>query len=166
MTESTIRASYDVIAIDYARRSADELVDQPLDRAVLAAFAEYVTAAGGGPVADLGCGPGHTTAHLRALGLDVSGVDLSPGMVTAARRAHPLAPGGQALLAFQAGEGHRQGTEWLGHAVSLDLYLRPPEEVAGLLADAGLAVHAQLVREPVGSGETQPRAFLVARKLP
>ena len=123
----------------------------------LAAFAELVITAGGGPVVDLGCGPGHTTAHLRALGLSVSSIDLSPGMVAEARRAHPdvgfevgsmtaldfpdgglggivawysvvnipvdrlpgvfaefsrvLAPGGQVLLAFQAGSGHRHGTE-------------------------------------------------------
>jgi trans-aconitate methyltransferase len=88
VTESAVRASYDAIATDHAQRFADELADQPWDRAVLAAFAELVTTAGG-PVADLGCGPGYTTAHLRALGLDVSGVDLSPGMVAEAPRVHP-----------------------------------------------------------------------------
>jgi ubiquinone/menaquinone biosynthesis C-methylase UbiE len=77
--------------------------------------------------------------------------------------ARVLGPGGQVLLAFQAGDGHRHGTEWLGHDVCLDLHLRPPEQVAGLLAEAGFTVHAQLVREPVGPGEAQPRAFLLAR---
>lgn len=38
-------------------------------------------ARGGGPVADVGCGPGRVTTYLDGLGLDVSGVDLSPEMV-------------------------------------------------------------------------------------
>lgn len=37
----------------------------------------------------MGCGTGRITAHLRDLGLDVSGVDLSAGMVAVARRQHP-----------------------------------------------------------------------------
>lgn len=56
---------------------------------MLGAFAELVQGAGGGPVADVGCGPGHVTAHLRSLGLAAFGVDLSPGMVEVARRDHP-----------------------------------------------------------------------------
>lgn len=60
-----------------------------MDRAVLAGFAELVQAAGAGPVADLGCGPGRVTAHLDALGLPAFGVDLSPEMVALARRHLP-----------------------------------------------------------------------------
>ncbi|MGI5500241.1 class I SAM-dependent methyltransferase [Lentzea sp. CA-135723] len=58
---------------------------RPLDRAMLAAFAELTE----NPVADLGCGPGHLTAHLRSLGLDAFGLDLSPEMIALARKAHP-----------------------------------------------------------------------------
>ena len=49
-----------------------------LIRQVLAAFAELARTTDAGPVAELGCGPGRVTAHLRDLGLDVFGVDLSP----------------------------------------------------------------------------------------
>lgn len=56
---------------------------------MLAAFAELVQAHDAGPVADLGCGPGHVTAHLHGLGLTTFGVDLSSEMVALARRAHP-----------------------------------------------------------------------------
>lgn len=87
-TDAT-RASYDTVAADYAELLRTELGDKPLDRAMLAAFAEYVRAGGGGPVADLGCGPGRVTVHLEALGLDAFGIDLSPEMVAVARRDHP-----------------------------------------------------------------------------
>nr|WP_272954879.1 class I SAM-dependent methyltransferase [Kribbella shirazensis] len=42
-----------------------------------------------GPVLDVGCGPGRTTALLAARGLRVVGIDLSPGMIEVARRDHP-----------------------------------------------------------------------------
>ncbi|MFF2354675.1 class I SAM-dependent DNA methyltransferase [Kitasatospora sp. NPDC058115] len=86
------RTFYDAVAADYAERYGGALATATWDRAVLAAFAELVTAAGGGPVAELGCGPGRITGHLAALGLDVSGLDLSPRMVELARAAHPEIP--------------------------------------------------------------------------
>ncbi|MFI7276548.1 class I SAM-dependent methyltransferase [Streptomyces sp. NPDC049879] len=94
MTElpSSLRATadaYDAMATVYADFARDALDDLPLDRAVLAAFADCVRATGGGPVAELGCGPGQTTAHLRDLGLDAFGIDLSPVMVGLAREAYP-----------------------------------------------------------------------------
>ncbi|GAA3515346.1 SAM-dependent methyltransferase [Streptosporangium album] len=93
MTETSrlhaIRASYDTVAVDYAKLLSTELADKPLDRAMLAAFAGLVQATGAGPVADLGCGPGRVTAHLDSLGLSVFGIDLSPAMVEVARRTYP-----------------------------------------------------------------------------
>ncbi|MER5479161.1 class I SAM-dependent methyltransferase [Streptomyces sp. NPDC002734] len=83
------RASYDTVAEDYAALLCDELSHKPFDRAMLAAFADRVLTRGGGPVAELGCGPGRITAHLRRLELDVFGVDLSPEMIRVARRDHP-----------------------------------------------------------------------------
>ncbi|MER6449264.1 SAM-dependent methyltransferase [Streptomyces venezuelae] len=89
---SSVRASYDAVAVDYARLVSADLAGKPLDRAMLAAFAEYVrdgTGGGGRAVADLGCGPGRVTAHLDGLGVRVFGVDLSPAMVAVARRTYP-----------------------------------------------------------------------------
>lgn len=83
------RTAYDTVAVDYASLLEGELAGSPLDRALLGHFAELVGLEGGGPVVDVGCGPGRITGHLAALGLDVSGVDLSPGMVAEARRRHP-----------------------------------------------------------------------------
>lgn len=78
-------AAYDAIAARYAEFSQRELDGLPLDRAVLAAFAEYVRTAGGGLVADLGCGEGRIGAHLAGLGLDVLGIDLSAALIGIAR---------------------------------------------------------------------------------
>jgi SAM-dependent methyltransferase len=85
------RNSYDAIAASYADQTRD-LLDRLLHvRAGVVLFAELVHATGGGPVADVGCGPGHTTALLRELGADAFGIDLSPAMIEIARREHPQA---------------------------------------------------------------------------
>ncbi|MDX3214245.1 class I SAM-dependent methyltransferase [Streptomyces sp. ME02-6991-2B] len=85
---STARA-YDAVAVLYAELFSDSLRSLPLDRALIAAFADCVRTDGGSTVADLGCGPGYLTAHLRDLGLEAFGVDLSPVMIGLAREAHP-----------------------------------------------------------------------------
>ncbi|GAA0571011.1 class I SAM-dependent DNA methyltransferase [Actinomadura livida] len=83
------RNSYDAIAAGYADETRD-LLDRLLHvRAGVVLFADLVRAIGGGPVADVGCGPGHTTALLRELGADAFGIDLSPAMIEIARREHP-----------------------------------------------------------------------------
>jgi SAM-dependent methyltransferase len=114
MTEAaylhSTRSAYDTVAADYAELLDEELDHKPFDRAMLAAFAELVakdqaeeqadgssaggSSAGGGPrlVADIGCGPGRITRHLRALGLNVFGLDLSYEMVAVGRGAHPEIP--------------------------------------------------------------------------
>jgi SAM-dependent methyltransferase len=207
---SRTKDSYDAVAGDYAERFSDELGHKPLDRAMLSAFAEQVREAGSRRVVDVGCGPGHVTAHLRGLGLEASGVDLSPAMVAVASDAFPdlrfvvgdmtsldesddsigglvafysiihiptvgladlfrefhrvLIPGGYLLLAFQAGEGRRSLSEWFGHRVSLEAFLRSPEQVAALLEEAGLSVAARLLRPPIPEHETAERAYVLARK--
>ncbi|WP_046501224.1 class I SAM-dependent methyltransferase [Streptomyces odonnellii] len=86
---SAARDAYDALASTYAQRFRDELRDRPLDRAILSAFAEVVSTSGDAQVADLGCGPGHITAHLDELGLPVFGVDAAPAMIELARQAYP-----------------------------------------------------------------------------
>ncbi|MFD9333366.1 class I SAM-dependent methyltransferase [Streptomyces sp. NPDC060028] len=219
MTETSylhaVRASYDAVAVDYARLLGAELAGKPLDRAMLAAFAECVRGegrpggTGGRAVADLGCGPGRVTAHLDGLGVRAFGVDLSPAMVAVARRTYPglrfevgsmaaldiadgvlggvlawystvhtppgellplfaefarvLAPGGHALIAFEAGDAQNRLEHAYGHPVDLDVHWTPPERIAELLAAAGLAETARLVREP-DAHEKSPQGFILARK--
>lgn len=86
---AAVRESYDTVAADYVQLVKNPAELDPLSRAMLAAFAEAVQAAGLGQVADLGCGPGKVTAHLASLGVDAFGIDLSPKMIELARQAHP-----------------------------------------------------------------------------
>jgi len=83
------RSSYDIDACGYADKVRELLDDRPYLRAGLALFAELVRDAGGGPVADVGCGPGYVTAHLHDAEVDAFGIDLSPEMIAIARRDHP-----------------------------------------------------------------------------
>ena len=113
------RDSYDTVAATYAARFGAELDGKPLDRALLAAFAETVS----GPVADLGCGPGHVTAHLHGLGLAAVGVDLSREMVATARRSFPD-------LSFAVGDMTRPGLRErsLGGMVAFYSIIHLPDE--------------------------------------
>ncbi|MFG1646924.1 methyltransferase domain-containing protein [Amycolatopsis sp. NPDC049252] len=79
------RATYAIVAESY-NDFVPPIREDIEDRALLAAFADL---ARGGPVADLGCGTGLVTAYLASLGLDVSGIDLTPEMLAVARRNHP-----------------------------------------------------------------------------
>jgi uncharacterized protein YceH (UPF0502 family)/SAM-dependent methyltransferase len=84
--DSKVVATYDAVASTYADQFVDELEGKPFDRWLLERIADL---ADGGPVAEAGCGPGHVTFHLAAAGADVTGYDLTPGMVAEARRRFP-----------------------------------------------------------------------------
>lgn len=82
-----VRDSYDRVADNYVAMGMGDLAPTPWLRAALTAFAEEVGPLGS--VLDVGCGPGSVAAFLADLGVDVSGVGLSPRMVDHARRLHP-----------------------------------------------------------------------------
>jgi SAM-dependent methyltransferase len=86
---SETRSSYDADAPGYAEKVRGLLDGSPYLRATLTLFADLVRRAGGGPVADVGCGPGYVTDFLHAAGMDAFGIDLSPEMVSIARRDYP-----------------------------------------------------------------------------
>ncbi|WP_114854583.1 class I SAM-dependent methyltransferase [Brachybacterium sp. YJGR34] len=83
------RASYDLDAEGYAEQVRGLLEDRPALRAPLEVIAQLVAQDGGGPVADIGCGTGYVTRYLHDLGAEAFGIDLSPAMVSIARRDHP-----------------------------------------------------------------------------
>ena len=89
------RTSYDTVAASYADHMREALDEAPYVRAALTLFANLVhtneptNEPTDAPVADVGCGPGHVTAHLHGLGLNTFGIDLSPKMIDVARHEHP-----------------------------------------------------------------------------
>jgi SAM-dependent methyltransferase len=83
----SVRRSYDAVAEEYAASFRDELTYKPLDRALLGCLIEQTSDAG--PIADIGCGPGHVSAWIASHGASAVGIDLSPGMVAAGRREYP-----------------------------------------------------------------------------
>lgn len=85
----TARTAYDAIAAVYAEQFKDTLDDRPTERGLISAFAELVRRQPAGPVADIGCGPGHIAAHLHGLGLSVIGVDQSADMLAIGRARYP-----------------------------------------------------------------------------
>jgi SAM-dependent methyltransferase len=125
------RAGYDAVAADYSEWVSDELAAKPLDRALLAVFAELVHADGTGPVGDLGCGSGRVTAYPRSFGLSAFGVDLSPAMVAVARQAYPdLRFDEGSITAVDAPDGALGGTvAWYS------IIHTPPEELPVVFAE-------------------------------
>ncbi|CAB4724914.1 unannotated protein [freshwater metagenome] len=83
--DERVRATYAAVAEVYADTLTDELDHLPFERWLL----ERVAAEADGPVVEVGCGPGHVTAHLAAMGADARGLDLTPEMVEQARRRYP-----------------------------------------------------------------------------
>jgi len=81
------RSTYDRVARRYAEEISGELEDKPFDREFLDRFADSVK--GRGRVVELGCGPAHVANHLALGGVDISGLDLSAGMVAEANRLFP-----------------------------------------------------------------------------
>jgi SAM-dependent methyltransferase len=123
--------AYDAAADAYAQLFRDSLRDSPLDRAMPGVFAEVVRAGGDGRVADLGCGPGHVTAHLNELGLTAFGVDASPAMIELARQAYPglrFEVGSMAGLTIEDGALGGVLSRW-------SIIHTPPPEVPVLLAE-------------------------------
>ncbi len=91
----TTRRAYDLVAARYAAELGAELGGKPLDRALLDALTELA----GGPVLDVGCGPGHVAAYL-ADRVPVVGVDLSPRMC--AHASVPVCAGDMTALPFRS----------------------------------------------------------------
>jgi SAM-dependent methyltransferase len=80
---NSIRDSYNRLANEYATHLFGELQNKPLDRELLDRFASELK--GRGEVCDMGCGPGHVARYLHQAGVNVFGLDLSPGMLEQAR---------------------------------------------------------------------------------
>ena len=126
---STLRASYDRLADEYAAHIYDELRHKPLDRELLDRLA--ARASGLGPICDLGCGPGQVARYLRDQGAPAFGIDLSEGMLAQARRLNPD-------LEFRQGDMLALSdldASWGGAAVFYSLIHIPRDRVPAALAE-------------------------------
>jgi len=124
-----LQTSYDRVAAEYVQRIYHELDHKPLDRQLLDRFAAGVQSLG--PACDLGCGPGHVARYLHERGVDVCGIDLSPGMVDQARQ---LNPG----IEFRQGDMLALDVEdrtWGGIAAFYSIIHIPREEVTSALRE-------------------------------
>ncbi|WP_320068360.1 class I SAM-dependent methyltransferase [Micromonospora sp. RTGN7] len=128
---AAVRDSYDTVAEDYVKIAPARFAEDALGRGMLVAFAELVQANGRRPVADLGCGPGHVTAHLNSLGVPAFGVDLSPKMVDIARRTYPgLRFDVGSMTALDLPDGHLGGiVAWWS------IFHTPPEALPMVFAE-------------------------------
>ena len=132
--------SYDRVAERYAAEIGGELTHKPFDRGLLDAVAEL---AGDGPVADIGCGPGHVAAYLAGRGARTVGLDPSPGMCAVARTAGvPAAAADMTALPLRAGS--LAGLVCLYAVIHLDEPARAAayREFARVLQDGGRALIA------------------------
>ena len=84
--DARVRSSYDAVASGYADQLVAELRDLPFETWLLDRVGAH---AAGQPVVEVGSGPGHVTAYLADRGAEATGIDLSPAMVTEARRRFP-----------------------------------------------------------------------------
>ena len=94
---ATVRSTYDLVAESYASLLPDASFEAPVDRGMIEAFVTHVAEGSARSVVDAGCGSGRMTRLLASLGVDVSGIDVSGGMIDVARRSNPE-------LSFEVGE--------------------------------------------------------------
>ena len=150
--DARVVAAYDAVTADYA---ASWPTSWTAGRSTPGCSAGSPTLAAGAPVVDVGCGPGHLTGFLAEAGADVSGLDLSPGMVAQARRDHPglgftvadqsrllrppAAPGWGAVVSWYS-LIHLAGSE-LAPAVAALARVVGPAGWLAVAVHAGAAVH-------------------------
>lgn len=82
---TTTTAAYSARAEEYADVLGSMSAVHPSDRQIIESWAGRVQ----GDVLDAGCGPGHWTSHLNALGIHTRGIDLVPSFIAHARSSYP-----------------------------------------------------------------------------
>lgn len=86
MNETQVAASYTRRAGEYIARFGSVGHVHPADLDMVRRWANQLH----GPVLDAGCGPGHLSAYLHSLGINVTGIDLVAKFIAHAQVTYPL----------------------------------------------------------------------------
>lgn len=84
-TTDTVRTSYGARADEYIAALGDFDALSPIDRGAIHAWAADID----GRIVDAGCGPGHWTEDLRALGAEIEGIDMVEEFLASAQTRFP-----------------------------------------------------------------------------
>lgn len=126
------REAYAARAREYSDRFGTIEAMSPADRQLIEGWAGAVE----GRILDAGCGPGHWTAHLVALGRGAEGMDPVDEFVEIARVAHPQVPYRVASFVDLVEAPHQYGGILAWYSL---IHLPPPE-----LAETLEILHAAL----------------------
>ncbi|WP_314874389.1 class I SAM-dependent methyltransferase [Actinomyces oris] len=124
MSSSHVWSAYSARAKEYAAALGHMEATSQEDRQLIARWARGVQ----GRIVDLGCGPGHWTAYLHDLGLEVEGVDPVEGFIEIARTQHPYVTYRQGSSACLPARSYGAVLAWYS------LIHIPPQDLPGALA--------------------------------
>ena len=124
MSSSHVWSAYSARAKEYAAALGHMEATSQEDRQLIARWARGVQ----GRIVDLGCGPGHWTAYLHDLGLEVEGVDPVEGFIEIARAQHPHVTYRQGSSACLPAGSYGAVLAWYS------LIHIPPQDLPGTLA--------------------------------
>lgn len=86
MIQNKITEAYDAAAGMYVEKCYNELSYKPLDRVLLDRLIKMTN---NGKILDIGCGPGQTTKYIHDNGGNVTGIDISSEIISAAKKFNP-----------------------------------------------------------------------------
>jgi ubiquinone/menaquinone biosynthesis C-methylase UbiE len=138
-----IRHAYEAIAGDYAEKFGDELEVNDFDRAIVDAAIAAVPP--GEIVLDIGCGPAQVSTRAVAAGASAVGVDLTPAMLTTARRRAPRLPltcGNVLALPYRDGAAAAAIAWYSLHHLPRSVLPRAVVELRRVLRTGGIVVIA------------------------
>ena len=133
MNSSDVWSAYSARAEEYAQALGHMEVTAEEDRRLIALWARGVQ----GRIVDLGCGPGHWTAYLHDLGLEVEGVDPVESFIEIARDQHPH-------VTYRQGSSDSLPASFYGAVLAwYSLIHIPPQDLPGTLTSLGGSLKPQ-----------------------
>ena len=133
MSSSHVWSAYSARAQEYAAALGHMEATSQEDRRLIAQWARGIQ----GRIVDLGCGPGHWTAYLHDLGLEVEGVDPVESFIEIARDQHPH-------VTYRQGSSDTLPASVYGAVLAwYSLIHIPPQDLPGTLTSLGGSLKPQ-----------------------